>query len=107
MQRFIRWVVGLPIAALVIAFAIANRQRTIISFNPFSRDNPSMSVEMPLWALFFLGLFLGLIAGWIACWFAQAKWRRSTREALRELARVQASAVESRSTLPVQADPWS
>lgn len=107
MQKFFRWVVGLPIAVIVIAFAIANRQRTIVSFDPFSRDNPFMSLEMPLWALFFIGLFFGIMAGWIACWFAQGKWRRSARDARRELARVQAQAVESKTTLPVQADVWS
>jgi uncharacterized membrane protein YciS (DUF1049 family) len=107
MQKFIRWVVGLPIAVIVISFAIANRQQTLISFDPFSRDNPGLAIYMPLWALFFLGLFLGMIAGWIACWFAQAKWRRSAKDARRELARVQADALEPNSTLPVQADVWS
>jgi uncharacterized membrane protein YciS (DUF1049 family) len=107
MQRFIRWAVGLPIAVIVVSFAIANRQRTVVSFDPFSSANPFASVEMPLWALFFFGLLLGAIAGWISCWFAQAKWRRSTREARKELARHQVAASEVKTTLPAQADTWS
>jgi uncharacterized membrane protein YciS (DUF1049 family) len=110
MQNFIRWVVGLPIAAIVIAFAIANRQRTLVSFDPFTRDNPLMSVEMPLWALFFLGLIVGVFTGWIACWFAQAKWRKSAKDARRELARAQSEAAhtaESRASLPAPAETWS
>jgi uncharacterized membrane protein YciS (DUF1049 family) len=110
MHNFIRWVVGLPIAAVVIAFAIANRQRTIVSFDPFNRDNPLMSVEMPLWALFFLGLIVGVFTGWIACWVAQGKWRRSAKEARRELARAHsdlAQTAETKTSLPAPADTWS
>jgi uncharacterized integral membrane protein len=102
MQKFIRWAVWVPIAVIIIAFAVANRQPTTISFYPLA------TTEMPLWALFFMGLFLGMIAGWIACWVAQGKWRRSAKEARRELVRLQASqAAEPKSTLPMQADIWS
>jgi uncharacterized membrane protein YciS (DUF1049 family) len=106
MQNFLRWVVGLPIAVIVVAFAIANRVPTIVSFDPFSRENSMMSVEMPLWALFFVGAFLGLIAGWITCWFAQGKWRRSAKDARRELSRMQAEASAEKPVPPMPVDNW-
>ncbi len=89
LQRILRWTIGLPIVIVVVSFAIANHQPITISFDPFSKDAPFASMEMPLWILFFCGVFFGLIAGWIACWFAQSKWRRSAKDARRELARAQ------------------
>ena len=90
LRRVINWIVGLPIAIIAIGFAVANRQWTTISFDPFTRDAPFASITLPLWAILFCGVFLGLIIGWIAAWFAHAKWRKAAREARIELARAQA-----------------
>ncbi len=100
LRRILRWAVGLPIALVVISFAVANRQWITVSFDPFSRDAPFAAMDVPLWVLFFCGVFFGLIAGWIACWMAQGKWRRSAREARRELKLTQAysSQLEPRAT---------
>ena len=86
-RRFLNWTVGLPVAAVAIAFAVANRQWITVSFDPFSRDAPFASVGMPLWVLFFCGIFVGIFAGWIAAWFAHGKWRKAAREARIELVR--------------------
>jgi uncharacterized membrane protein len=99
LRRVLNWLVGLPIALIVIAFAIANRQWVTVSLDPISRENPFAAVSMPLWALLFFGAFLGLLAGWIACWFSQGKWRRSTRESRLELSRAQAEAAQLRREL--------
>lgn len=88
MRRFLNWVLGIPIAAIVAAFAVANRQWVEVSFDPFSRQAPFAAIAMPLWALLFCGLVLGAIAGWIACWFAQRKWRKTAREARADVARL-------------------
>lgn len=88
-RRIINWAIGLPIAVIVIAFCVANRQWVEISFDPFSRESPFATMYMPLWALFFIGIFFGMIAGWIACWFGQGKWRRATKEARIDLQRAQ------------------
>jgi uncharacterized membrane protein YciS (DUF1049 family) len=90
LQRILRWIVGLPIALVVVSFAVANRNWITVSFDPFSREAPFAAIDVPLWALFFCGVFFGLIAGWIACWIAQGKWRRSAKEARRELKLTQA-----------------
>ena len=96
MQRILRWTIGLPIAVIVVSFAVANRQWITVSFDPFSKDAPFAAIDVPLWALFFCGVFFGLIAGWIACWFAQSKWRRSAKDTRKELVRSQAESSQLR-----------
>ena len=96
LQRILRWTIGLPIAVIVVSFAVANRQRITVSFDPFSKDAPFAAIDIPLWALFFCGVFFGLIAGWIACWFAQSKWRRSAKDTRKELVRSQAESSQLR-----------
>jgi uncharacterized integral membrane protein len=86
--RWIRWIIGAALAILVIGFAIANRQRVLISFNPLAPGGTFSSLEMPLWLLFFFGILVGIFAGWIACWFAQGKHRKRARDASAELARL-------------------
>jgi hypothetical protein len=88
-RRIINWAIGLPIAVIVIAFCVANRQWIEISFDPFSGTTPVASMYMPLWALFFIGIFFGMLAGWLACWFGQGKWRRAAKEARIDLQRAQ------------------
>ena len=104
LQRILRWTIGLPIAVIVISFAIANRQWITISFDPFSKDAPFAAMDMPLWALFFCGVFFGLIAGWIACWFAQGKWRRSAKDTRKELVRTQAESSQLRREIETSPD---
>ncbi len=87
MRRFLNWIVWLPLAAIAIAFAVANRQWVTLSFDPFSRDAPFAAIDMPLWALVFFGCFIGLAIGWSGAWLAQGKWRRAAREARVEVLR--------------------
>jgi uncharacterized integral membrane protein len=89
LRRIFRWVVGLPIAIIVIAFAVANRQWTRLSLDPFSSTSPVLSVEMPLWLLFMFGVLIGLIVGWALCWMAQGKYRKLARERAREIEQLQ------------------
>jgi uncharacterized integral membrane protein len=103
LRRILRWIVGLPIAILVIAFAVANRQWTRLSLDPFSSTSPVLSINMPLWALFIVGVFTGILVGWGFCWVAQGKHRRLARERGREIARLQSEAEASKSVSGEQA----
>jgi ABC-type multidrug transport system fused ATPase/permease subunit len=89
LRRILRWIVGLPIAIVVIGFAVANRQWTRLSLDPFSSTSPVLSINMPLWALFIFGVFIGILVGWIVAWFANGKWRKLARERRDEIAKLQ------------------
>jgi uncharacterized integral membrane protein len=88
-RRFFRWLVGAPIAILVIAFAVANRRWVTLSLDPFSQDAPFASIDMPLWLLLFIGGFIGLLVGWFGSWLAQGKWRKAARDARAEVGQLQ------------------
>lgn len=100
MRRILRWIVGLPIAIVVVGFAIANRRWVTLSLDPFTQTEPSVSISLPLWILFFLGIFVGLIVGWVAAWWAQGKHRKAAREARGEVGRLQVELSEARKAAP-------
>jgi uncharacterized integral membrane protein len=87
LRRILRWVIGLPVVVLVLAFAVANRRWVDISFNPITQDMPS--IPTPLWLLVFVGIFIGLVVGWIGSWMAQGKHRKAAREARAEVSQLQ------------------
>ena len=81
MKQILSWIIGLPTAIVLIAFALANRSFVTVSFDPLSSEAPWFSIALPIWALLFVGIFLGLVIGWIASWINQGKWRKAAREA--------------------------
>ncbi len=82
MVRFLKLLVIVPIAALILAFAIANRQVVPVSFDPFSNPDASTALlAAPLFVLLFMALILGTFLGGIATWFSQGATRRRRRDA--------------------------
>jgi ABC-type multidrug transport system fused ATPase/permease subunit len=100
LRRIFRWIVGLPIAIVVISFAVANRQWTRLSLDPFSSTSPVLSINMPLWALFIFGVFIGILVGWVVSWFANGKWRKLARERRDEIAKLQRELESSKNLQP-------
>ena len=86
MIRFLKLLVLIPIAVVVLAFAIANRTVVTVSFDPFSSaDISSAIVAAPLFVILFLTLFVGVILGGVATWFTQGVNRRKARHARDEV----------------------
>jgi hypothetical protein len=90
MNRFIVAFLMLVAAALLVAFAVANRNLVTVSFDPFDRGTPAYVVTLPLYVLAFAILILGVALGGIVGWFTQGKRRRYRRRLESELNRVRA-----------------
>ena len=88
-KSIFNWVIGLPIAAVAIGFAVANRQWVTVSFDPINRTHPFATITVPLWSLLFAGILIGIFAGWFVAWRGNAKYRRAAKEAKIELIRSQ------------------
>ena len=72
-------VILVPLAVIIVAFAVANRQTVTVSFDPFSSAAPAYAATLPLFVLIFVLVILGVIVGGVAAWFRQSKWRRLAR----------------------------
>lgn len=73
-------VVVVPLAIVIIAFAVANRQMVTVSFDPFSQTAPAYAANVPLFVLIFIILILGVLIGGTAAWMRQSPWRRTARK---------------------------
>lgn len=68
-MRFTTWIFGIPVALVAIWIALANRQTVVLSFDPFSRETPALTIEMPLYLLLFLAILGGVLLGGFAIGF--------------------------------------
>ena len=84
LRRFVAAVILVPLAVVLIAFAVANRQSVTVSLDPFSPDRPAGSLTLPLFALIIGLLVIGVLIGGLASWLRHGKWRRLARRSERE-----------------------
>jgi uncharacterized integral membrane protein len=57
--RILSWIAGLILAAVVVAFALSNRQEVLIGLWPFIEG-----LALPLYLAVLLPLLAGLVLGW-------------------------------------------
>ena len=84
MIRFLKALILLPIAILVVLLAVANRAPVTLSLDPFSQEAPEFATQLPLFAVIFLAVMLGVLIGGTASWLAQGKTRKTRRQFRRE-----------------------
>ena len=85
LRRIAAAVVLVPLAVVMIAFAVANRHSVTVSLDPFNPAQPAGAVTLPLFALIIAVLILGVLVGGVAAWLRHGKWRRLARRLEREL----------------------
>lgn len=78
-RKIVTAVIVIPLAVIIIAFAVANRQAVTVSFDPFSAVDPAYAATLPLFILIFVLVILGVIIGGVAAWLRQSQWRRTAR----------------------------
>jgi uncharacterized integral membrane protein len=106
--KLVHWLVTLPLAIIVVIFAVSNREGVIVTFWPLP-----VSLEAPLYLVVLLALFAGFLVGELVAWINGRRWRREARrrarriEALeRELDTTQAKLPKREGTrVPVAAGP--
>ena len=84
LRKIVAAVILIPLAIVIVAFAVANRQIVTVSLDPFSSEHPASSLALPLFALIIVLLIAGVMVGGVAAWLRQAKWRRVARRLERE-----------------------
>ena len=79
-RKIVTALIVVPLAVIIIAFAVANRQAVTVSFDPFTSVSPAYAATLPLFAVIFVVLILGVLIGGIAAWIRQSKWRHIARK---------------------------
>ena len=105
MRKFIAAIILIPLAILMVMFAVANRGSIPISLDPFSANAPALTVHVPLFLLLLIALIVGVLAGGIAAWLRQSKWRRAARRLDRELRTARAETEDARRRLAAAQAP--
>jgi uncharacterized integral membrane protein len=107
LRKIVAAIILVPLAVVIIAFAVANRQSVTVSFDPFSTNEPAASVALPLFALIILTLIVGVLIGGLASWLRQGRWRGAARRFERDLKELRGklAALEDRPASPKDADP--
>ena len=97
MRKFLTALIVIPLALILVTFAVANRHDVTVSFDPFMANDPALSVTRPLFLILILVAALGVLAGGCAVWFGQRHWRRAARrhEADARAARVELAALQA------------
>jgi uncharacterized integral membrane protein len=78
-RKIVTAIIAVPLVAIMVAFAVANRQAVTVSLDPLASAAPSYAATVPLFALIFVVLILGVLIGGFAAWLRQGKWRRIAR----------------------------
>jgi uncharacterized integral membrane protein len=78
-RKLVMWLVLVPLAIVILAFAMANRQLVTVSFDPFNTAQPAASLTLPLFVLIFVLVLLGVVIGGAAAWMRQSRYRRAAR----------------------------
>lgn len=90
LRKIVAALILVPLAIVLIAFAVANRQAVTLSFDPFSANAPAAALSLPLFVVVMVTLIVGVIVGGTAVRLGHGKWRRLARRMEREAAELRA-----------------
>ena len=83
--RIVGWLVLLPLAAVLVVFALANRQWVAVNFDPLSSGTPLIpALDLPLFVVIYAMLIIGIVMGGTAVWLTQGRNRREKRRLRRQ-----------------------
>lgn len=105
MKAFFKALVLVPVALVIVLFSVANRGAVRVSLDPFSRDLPVLSYELPLFAVVLAAIAIGVLVGGLASWIAQGKHRKAARRNRREAEALRSETQVLRSAVPDSALP--
>jgi uncharacterized integral membrane protein len=91
MLRWLKLLVLVPLAAVIIGLAVINRGAVKLIYWPVQLGG-ELSLSLPLFAAMFGALILGAIIGGTATWLAQSRHRSAERRYRNEAERLKAEA---------------
>ena len=84
--RIAGWLIGIPLAILVVLFALSNRHAITLALWPLPED---MVISLPVYVVVLVAAVLGFFGGIAVAWFGGARTWRRARSAERSLRRTE------------------
>lgn len=88
MIRFLRRLILLACAVILVGLMVANRHTIAIGLDPFAANPPAVTVSAPMFVFLFAALLVGVVLGGIGAWMGQGKWRALARQRTKETYRL-------------------
>ncbi|OFW98520.1 MAG: hypothetical protein A3E78_10270 [Alphaproteobacteria bacterium RIFCSPHIGHO2_12_FULL_63_12] len=105
MKKVLRWMVFIPVGALLVLFLIANRQPVALSLDPFSTESPALATPpVFLWVWLILAVLIGFFIGAFGMWMSERELRvraKADRLELKALKKAAAAATARAESPPV------
>ena len=98
LRKIVAAVILIPLAIVIIAFAVANRQIVTVSLDPFSSEHPATSLNLPLFVLVIGLLIGGVVIGGAASWLRHGNLRRTARRFERDIRELRSELASLRQT---------
>jgi lipopolysaccharide assembly protein A len=74
-MRFLRWIAALLVAAIMVDFALSNRETVLVGFWPLIDG-----LALPVYLALLLPLLLGLALGWLTAGWRSFRRRRAEKK---------------------------
>ena len=79
-MKLVHWLVAVPVALLLIIFAVSNREVVTVTFWPLP-----VVFGAPLWLVVLLAALVGFLFGEFVAWVNGRRWRRDSRRKTRRI----------------------
>lgn len=96
-MKIISWLIGLPLAAIIVLFALSNRQAVSIGLWPFEEG-----VMLPVYLAVLLSLLAGFFVGALSFGARGLKHRRDARRSAKRVSLLEGE-LQTRAAVPAAA----
>lgn len=105
LARLVVVLVLIPVAIILIALTVANRDIVAFTLDPFNPGSQALTFHAPLFVFLYLALLTGLVLGGLATWFTQRKYRKRARNYSRQVTALSKSDNGRTTATPKSASP--
>jgi uncharacterized integral membrane protein len=89
MKTALKWIVLAPVVAILLVFALTNRQNVALILDPFG-GSTALTFNQPLFVFLGFAAMVGVAFGGLATWLSQSRHRREVRRSRSEIQRLRA-----------------
>tara|TARA_A100001037_G_C14931183_1_gene536115 strand:- start:274 stop:597 length:324 start_codon:yes stop_codon:yes gene_type:complete len=94
----LRWLITVPIAIIVVVFAVNNRGPANVDLWPFD-----LVIAWPMFVYVFIGAGIGFVVGATLSWISGSAGRKTSRERMARIRELERASQQAETPTPTQA----